>query len=45
MDSIKAELSTFIDDPMDPMNNYNIADKYYSEKQYAAAFSHFMRAS
>ena len=45
MDSIKAELSTFIDDPMDPMNNYNMADKYYSEKQYAAAFSHFMRAS
>jgi hypothetical protein len=45
MDSLKAELHTFIDDPMDPTNNYNMGIEYYEKKQYAAAFSHFMRAS
>lgn len=45
MDSLKAELHTFIDDPMDPVNNYNMGVKYFSGRQYAAAFSHFMRAS
>ena len=45
MDSVKAELHTFVDDPMDPTNNYNMGVKYYSAEQYAAAFSHFMRAS
>ena len=45
MDSVKAELHTFIDDPMDPMNNYNMGVKYFLAEQYAAAFSHFMRAS
>lgn len=45
MDSVKTELHTFIDDPMDPVNNYNMGVKYFSAKQYAAAFSHFMRAS
>ena len=45
MDSVKAELHTFIDDPMDPVNNYNMGVKYFLAEQYAAAFSHFMRAS